>query len=190
MIWPCRGLSLFSWALPFLLILVLLNSSGAQGLQTSPYSAVNEVRRGLSRGGLDFIPPNALRLPGSISGLPGRPDSLYISDQLFQGILPPIPNLEFGYLYYFGSNVSSGRLTADYILPIRLLGIGTVFGEAHAEFDNFWNTVTGGSSRFNNRVDVSLGGGYRRMLCNNTLVGVNGFYDTSRLGVSGIHQGV
>jgi hypothetical protein len=37
------------------------------------------------------------------------------------------------------------------------------------------------TSATSNRVDLSFGGGYRRMLGANTLLGVNGFYDTSRL---------
>ena len=53
-----------------------------------------------------------------------------------------------------------------------------LFGEAHTEFQSFWKTNNG----FNSRVDVSLGGGYRTILRNSTLVGINGFYDTSRLG--------
>ena len=37
------------------------------------------------------------------------------------------------------------------------------------------------TSTANNRVDLSFGGGYRTMLGAGTLLGVNGFYDTSRL---------
>ncbi|MGC8605927.1 MAG: inverse autotransporter beta domain-containing protein, partial [Desulfomonilaceae bacterium] len=40
-------------------------------------------------------------------------------------------------------------------------------------------TVT--TSPASNRVDLSFGGGYRTMLGSNALVGVNGFYDSSRL---------
>ena len=37
------------------------------------------------------------------------------------------------------------------------------------------------TSDTSNRVDLSFGGGYRTMLGANTLLGVNGFYDASRL---------
>ncbi len=109
---------------------------------------------------------------------------------MFQGILPPIPNLQFGYLYQFGNNVSAGRGTVDYLLPYSLNKNSVLFGEAHSEFQSFWKTLnstfTNGTttttySGFNNRVDVSLGGGARTIFNKSTLVGMNGFYDTSRL---------
>ena len=113
---------------------------------------------------------------------------------MLKGILPLIPNLQFGYLYNFGNNrVNSGRFTADYLLPLSLSPCSVVFGEAHAEFQDFWNTVrstfTSGTttttlSRFNDqgwRICRSEGG-YRTFLRSDTLLGVNCFYDTSRLG--------
>jgi Inverse autotransporter, beta-domain len=105
--------------------------------------------------------------------------------------IPKIPNLDLGFLYYFGNHVSTGRFTADYVLPFRLNCDSVLFGEAHAEGWDFWKkshesvaaapgfTVT--SSPTSNRVDLSFGGGYRTMLGPNTVVGVNGFYDTSHL---------
>ncbi len=51
------------------------------------------------------------------------------------------------------------------------------FGEAHSEFQSFWKKKNG----FNNRTHISLGGGYRTIFRDTTLVGVNGFYDTARL---------
>lgn len=105
--------------------------------------------------------------------------------------LPKIPNLEFGFLYSFGKNVRTGRFTADFTLPFHLSPDSVVFGEAHAEGWDFWKRpnvsittpagFTTATSTANNRVDLSFGGGYRTMLGSNTLVGVNAFYDTSRL---------
>ncbi len=80
--------------------------------------------------------------------------SLYLSEGMLRGILPLIPNLQFGYLYDFGNNrVSSGRFTADYLLPFSLSPDSMIFGEAHTEFQDFWKTRS-----FNNRVDMSFGG--------------------------------
>jgi hypothetical protein len=164
--------------LSILLINSLLTIADAQGLQTSPYSAADAVRRGSLGGGLDLAPSNPLGLPGSTMGLTNGSSSLYVSDCMLRGILPLIPNLQFGYLYNFGNNrVSSGRFTADYLLPISLSPDSTLFGEAHTEFQDFWKT-----NSFNNRVDLSFGGGYRTFVRRDTLLGVNGFYDTSRLG--------
>jgi hypothetical protein len=153
-------------ALQVFLALVLLNLAHSQGLQTSPYSASSAVR-GLAGAvsGDSLLGPKAL-------------DSVSLSSGMFQGLLPPIPNLQFGYQYYFGNKIRTGRGTADYLLPFSLSKNSVVFGEAHTEFQNFWQTNNG----FNNRVDVSVGGGYRTIVRSGTLLGVNGFYDTTRLG--------
>jgi len=152
-------------------------SAIAQGLQTSPYGAPS-ILRGLSSGGLDLAPSNPLGLPGSSGPGAVGSGSLYVSEGMLRGILPLIPNLQFGYLYDFGNSiVSSGRFTADYLAPLRLSGSSVIFGEAHTEFQSFWKTPG-----INNRVDVSLGGGFRRLLKGHTLLGVSGFYDASRLG--------
>ena len=118
-------------------------------------------------------------------------DPIPVSSGMLTPFLPKIPNLEFGFLYSFGKNVRTGRFTADYILPYHLRSDSVLFGEAHAEGWDFWKrpgvsiTTPAGftttTSTANNRVDLSFGGGYRTMLGNNTFVGVNGFYDTSRL---------
>ena len=187
---PSRGWALLILLLSSLLVCSLSTVADTQGLQQSPYSASNVVRNGAPGGGLDLAPSNPLGLPGSTLGLPGGPESLYVSDGMLKGILPLIPNLQFGYLYDFGNNrVSTGRFTADYLLPVIVSPNSELFGEAHTEFEDFWNTLKSvfTSTRtynngFNNRVDMSFGGGLRTFLRHDTLLGVNGFYDTSRLG--------
>jgi hypothetical protein len=111
-------------------------------------------------------------------------DMIPLSSGMIAPFLPKIPNLELGYLYSFGNRVSTGRFTADYLLPFNLNADSVLFGEAHAEGWNFWKSpdLGGTTSSASNRVDLSFGGGYRTMLrAGNTLVGVNGFYDLSRL---------
>jgi hypothetical protein len=170
----------------------------SQGIQQSPYSAANTVRSG-PFGGLDLAPSNPFGQPGGRLA-PAGPQSLYVSDGMLRGLMPLIPNLQFGYLYDFGSNrVNTGRLTADYLLPMSLNPRSELFGEAHLEFENFWNTRTAPFSHprtttvgnrittayytgFNNRTDLSFGGGYRTFPTSDILLGVNGFYDTTRLG--------
>jgi hypothetical protein len=110
---------------------------------------------------------------------------------MFAPWLPLISNLELGFLWNIGPNLSSGRATADYLLPFTSGEHSVLFGEAHAEFQNFWrgprvSTVTGPgfvstNSTANDRTDLSFGGGYRTLLGSKALIGVNGFYDTSRL---------
>jgi hypothetical protein len=166
------------FVLSLLIIPVCSGVAGAQGLQQSPYGAADMLWRGVN-------PHNSVASSGSVMGLPKESDSLYLSDAILRGVLPLIPNLQFGYLYDFGNNrVRGGRFTADYLLPASLSADATIFGEAHAEFENFWKTLTSTAteSGFNNRLDMSFGGGYRKFLRRDTLLGVNAFYDTSRLG--------
>jgi hypothetical protein len=172
-----------------LLVCSLSAIAESQSIQQSPYSAANTVRSG-PFGGLDLAPSNPFGQPGSLA--PAGPQSLYVSDGMLRALMPLVPNLQFGYLYDFGSNrVNQGRATADYLLPFSLNANSEVFGEAHSEFENFWNTfkstfshgnTTTYENGFNNRVDLSLGGGFRSFVRRDTLLGVNGFYDTSRLG--------
>ena len=94
-------------------------------------------------------------------------DSVLITPQLFQGVLPLIPNLQAGYLYNFGEGVRSGKLTLDYLLPVELDKDTAVFGEFHNEWQDFWKTVTRGA---NHRVDLSIGGGFRTIVGGDTNV--------------------
>ncbi len=92
--------------------------------------------------------------------------------------MPQIPNLQLGFQYFFGYKVRSGQLNADYLLPVNIGNDAVAFGEAQGNWWNFNSKPAGGAS---NRVDLSLGGGYRKILSDKLLVGINGFYDTSRL---------
>ncbi len=172
MVWA-RSRSASTAIMAVILVSVLVGVASSQGLPQSPYSAPSVVRGG----GLDLAPSNPLGLPSAIG--PRSSDSILLTPQLFQGIVPQIPNLQVGYLYSFGKTVKSGRLTTDFLLPISLSRDSTAFGEAHGEFQDFWKTVQGEA---NNRVDLSFGGGVRTIRGDNTLLGVNGFFDTTRLG--------
>jgi hypothetical protein len=169
---------LFLFMLSLLIIPVCSGVAGAQGFQQSAYGAADMLSWKLG-------PYNSNGKLGSVVGLPKESDSLYLGESILRGVLPLIPNLQFGYLYDFGNNRGKGgRFTADYVLPVGLSADATIFGEAHAEFGNFWKTLTSApiENGFNNRVDLSFGGGYREFLRQDTLLGVNAFYDASRLG--------
>ena len=169
---PIRCLKLVTIALILLVLPFLVGRARTQGLPQSPYGAPSMVR-----GGLDLPPSNPLGMPTGF-GQRGA-DSIYFSDRMFRDILPLIPNLQVGYLHSFGKSVRSERLTLDYLQPVNLTADSTLFGEAHTEFHDFWKTLTGSAKH---RVDLSLGGGYRRIFRKHTLMGINGFYDTTRLG--------
>jgi hypothetical protein len=177
-----------SCVLPILLALAFLGTAGAQGpsSSTGPISSppLQPLRQLNPFGG----PGSALFPPGS--------DVVPISSGLLAPFLPVIPNLEFGFLYTWDSSlkINTGRVTADYLLPFSLRCDSSLFVEAHAEseFQEFLGgqrRVTTAGQGFvttttatNNRTDLSFGGGYRRLLGGGrTLLGINGFYDTTRL---------
>jgi len=170
--------------MPVLLVFLLVSTVGAQGLPPFAGQSASILPSQL------IAPSNPLGSPETAYGASGS-DFIPLSSGMLGAFLPRIPNLELGFLYYFGNRVSTGRFTADYVLPFRLSRDSVLFGEAHAEGWDFWKrstvsvaaapgfTVT--TSNTNNRVDLSFGGGYRTMLGTNTFLGVNGFYDTSRL---------
>jgi hypothetical protein len=178
------------FGLLILLTLALVGTAGAQGI-----SGLNDKTAftPASAGPTPQIvgTPNVFGPPGSPSGAPICPDVIPLSSGMFAPWLPSISNLELGFLWTVGPNLSAGRGTLDYLLPIRSGDYSVIFGEAHAEFQNFWrspsvSTVTGPgftvtNSTANDRTDISLGGGYRTLFGKRALVGVNGFYDTSRL---------
>ncbi len=116
--------------------------------------------------------------PLSSSAPSTESDVIPINSGMFRDLFPTIPNLEFGYQYFFGPRANSGQLNADYVLPVRLGNDSVLFGEAHGNWWTYKNPTVNGAS---NRVDISVGGGYRRILNDGLLVGINGFYDTSRL---------
>ncbi len=156
-------------ALPALFAVVFCASAQAQGLPS----------------------PIERRAPANDCGCPRGDTPLAVSSGMITPFLPKIPNLEFGFLYSFGKNVRTGRFTADYTRPFHLSPNSVLFGEAHAEGWDFWKkpsvdvpTASGfttTTSSASSRTDLSFGGGYRTMPNESAFLGVNGFYDTSRL---------
>jgi Inverse autotransporter, beta-domain len=182
---------LFLGILSILLTSTLVGLAGAQG--PPPFTGQGGPFIPSSRSTTPQLltPSNPLGAPGSAYGAQPGSDIIPLSSGMFNGIIPRISNLELGFLYNFGNNIRMGRFSADYVLPFSLSCDSVIFGEAHGEWENFWKTptvsvtsvsgstvTTSGSS---NRVDLSFGGGYRTMLGESTLLGVNGFYDASRL---------
>ena len=133
---------------------------------TSRYSGV----------GSNLAPSNPLSMPAAYGG--PSSDLIPITSGMLGAYMPTIPNLELGFQYFFGNKVRSGQASFDYLLPFNVGNNSVVFGEAHGNWWNFAQRPTGGAS---NRVDLSIGGGYRKILADQLLVGINGFYDTSRL---------
>ena len=115
----------------------------SQGIQQSPYSAADTVRRGTQSTTLDLAPSNPLGMPGSSLLGPRGSDNISISSGMFQGIMPQIPNLQLGYNYTFGSQIKAGSASVDYLLPFKIDADTTVYGEAHGEFQTLSITQPG-----------------------------------------------
>ncbi len=164
---------LVSFFVPVFPLLVL-----AQNIQQTPYSAADAVRRGTQSTTLDLAPSNPLGMPGSSLLGPRGSENISISSGMFQGLMPQIPNLQLGYNYTFGSQLRAGSASVDYLIPFKIDGDTTVYGEAHGEFQNLSIAQPGSP---NNSTELCFGGGYRRMLGKHTMVGLNSFFDTTKL---------
>jgi hypothetical protein len=126
----------------------------------------------------DLTPSNPLGFPGSsMSGSQGS-DKVTISTGMFQGILPTIPNLQLQGIYTFGSKLRVATGTFDYILPVKLDPDSTLVAETQGAFHNF--SIDAPSS-LNNGLELSAGGGYRKMLGKSTIIGAYGFFDSAKL---------
>ena len=150
----------------------------SQGIQQTPYSAADTVRRGLPSITPDLSPSNPLGFPGSSLVGPRGSENISISSGMFQGILPKIPNLQLGYNYTFGPQLRAGTASVDYLLPFKLGTDSTIYGEAHGEFQSFSIAQPGSP---NNSVELCFGGGYRRMFGNHTMIGLHSFLNTTKL---------
>lgn len=141
--------------------------------------------------GFDLSPSRPLAQPGTSGPQFGGGSSIVpFSSDWIRDQLPQIPNLEFAFLYTFGSNLRQTRWIVDYVKPFEIFNNNYVFAELHAEYlnykstiavpflDNFWSQGPPGSA---SRTDLSIGGGYRKLVGNDLLIGFNGFYDSTRL---------
>lgn len=128
---------------------------------------------------LDLSPSRPLSFPRGAFGSDSLDiQTIPLSYDLFQDVLPQIPKLRLGYLYTFGKDLSWGRMTGDFFAPIGLSSSSTVFGQVHVEFQDYWQIPFGGA---HHRIDFSAGGGYRKLVSRNAMLGVNAFYDSTRI---------
>ncbi|MDA8407447.1 MAG: hypothetical protein M0T73_11415 [Deltaproteobacteria bacterium] len=170
---------LFSvFALAFVVVCISPLLAVSQGIQQTPYSAADAVRRSGPSVAPDLNPSNPLGFPGSSLVGPRGSENISISSGMFQGILPKIPNLQLGYNYTFGPQLRAGSASVDYLLPLKLGADSTVYGEAHGEFQSLSISQPGSP---NSSVELCFGGGYRRMFGNHTMVGLHSFFDTTKL---------
>lgn len=143
------------------------------------FDASNWFKRMSSLPGPDLRPSSPLSFPVGVSGSgESGVQTIPLSYDLFQDVLPQIPKLQLGYLYTFGKDLRWGRMTGDFFAPIGLSPTSTVFGQVHVEFQDYWKIPFGAA---HHRVDFSAGGGYRTLATRNLMLGANVFYDSTRI---------
>ncbi|MFC1835936.1 hypothetical protein ACFL2Q_14660 [Thermodesulfobacteriota bacterium] len=162
--------TLFLWILAFAVVCLFLQAAPAMAASSSQ---LPDGFAPAAAPALNMRPSNPLGMPGSGMGLPSGSNSLSITPGCFKELLPIPSNLELGYYYTFGNKwVSAGRATVDFLAPISFEN-SAVFGEFHGEWTGFKYMLTSirnlgdvvqGRRSFAERTDLSLGGGFRRML--------------------------
>lgn len=145
---------------------------------------------GLPVSALDLAPSNPLGLPGSRGRASGGSDTAIVSSEMFPAFLSKVPGLNIGFSYLFGQTLNQSHWSVDYLRPVTYGDRGTFYGELHGDFTNynskvwvpflgdFWK-LTGPAANY--RYDLAVGVGYRKMLGEDVLVGVNTFFDATRL---------
>ncbi len=116
------------------------------------------------------------------------PDNFAVSSSIFPNLFSVIPNLKVDYSYIFGPKVRVGVGRLDYVMPVRIGETDLIFCQVHSEAYGFWERNDSGTKDSfgfgteNKRVDISVGGGYRRVFRDGSFLGVNGFSDNAYLG--------
>jgi len=133
---------------------------------------------------------------GAAVGRTYEPETIPLSSGMFPGLFSGIPHFKAGFSYSFGRNVRLGRGIIDYLLPMDIAPATTLFGEIHGEFQDFWkksgSTIVLAPSvgvpgsmeapiSTQQRYDLSVGGGLRRGIGANSIIGMNAFFDTSKV---------
>jgi hypothetical protein len=92
--------------------------------------------------------------------------------------MPNIPNLQWGYVLTIGEVRTQSRLIIDYMKPFKLSDRDVIFFETHGRFENLLRVIAGAKDT---QLQWLAGGGYRRRLPGNVMIGVSTFYNSARL---------
>ncbi len=165
-------------AAALLLLLAVLSGAGAfaEPPRNTPQPFPGPATSSQISNSLDLAPSNPLALP-AVTGGPHQGNSFQLSEEVLKDILPPIPNLRFGYIYSFGERVRQQRFTFDYMVPVRVNGRDILFGEVHSRFEDLLKTIKGYPD---SAVGLVVGGGYRKRINDDLMAGVSGFYHAKR----------
>jgi hypothetical protein len=192
-----------------LVILVGVLASGVAWSQEISGRGSGQVLRPTSSAPLRQLLPATPVAPGPAVNPFQIQDGCYPdppSYQSFSGVLLPTPNLDVGFSYSFSDKCGVGRLSGDYLLPIVGDAYTAVFAETHLDYltfregtreqsvtmstsavpgpqgiDLLETTSRTSTTDIGEKVDLSVGGGFRKLFSNHTMLGINAFFDTSRV---------
>lgn len=153
---PSRDRSRIIAELCYLAILLVVISTGHAAAQ-------NPTADSSARGfGLTSLAPSSLISSG-----------LGVDSSIPATMRPP--SLLRPYFYYdYGHKFRLDRFGARLFAPVSLTGDDKIFFQGNMEYLNFSETVAGGRI---DRVNLSAGGGYRKIFNDSFLLGANGFLD-------------
>ncbi|MFC1835979.1 inverse autotransporter beta domain-containing protein [Thermodesulfobacteriota bacterium] len=160
-----------------IIALMYMAEASAETYPCSPYGNAAPSRHDPAIS-TDLAPSNPLGPPGKTSVTGGQSDSVVLSNSLLKGIVPSINNLNMRLVYTFGKQTRVRSASVDYFLPYRPNEKNVVYGQAHARFDTFLMAAKGAPDH---KVQLLLGGGYRRRIRPSAMLGVNGFYNRIRM---------
>ncbi len=183
----------FSDASPLSTVLKPASAGSAPAAQVGEQSWPSAPR------GLDLVPSNPTGRPGTTAGLPQGSSIVPLSSEMFRDFLPLFPNFDVGFLYEFGdSGVRNTFFFSDLLVPISAGAKSAGFADLHFGYHGYptrkgTTTVPTqfGLSAVNinyeteryasHRINLSVGGGYRTILGDRTMLGVNAYYDAPRI---------
>jgi hypothetical protein len=124
-----------------------------------------------------FEPPQQQRGMTAGGSRSGDGGTIALNSSMLRGVVPNIPNLQWGYVLTVSEVQTQGRLLVDYMKPFRLSDKDLFFVETHGRFENLFKTLAGAKDK---QIQFLAGGGYRRRL-GNVMFGLSAFYNTARL---------
>jgi len=179
---PLKRVLLFLYLTTIFLALAAAHAGFCQGLGSSQH-----FNNPFAFPRIDYSVPTQ-RIYGS--------ETIPVSSGMFPWLFSGIPHLKAGFAYSFGKNVRYGRGILDYLLPIDIAPATTLFGEIHGEFLDFWKKPAGrvvpapavgvpglieAPISTQQRYDLSVGGGLRRGISADSIIGVNAFCDATKV---------
>lgn len=88
------------------------------------------------------------------------------------------PTLAGGAAYRSAGQERSGRFMMDFVLPARVGSSSVLFFESRAEYRDPLFRIADSPER---RFDLGMGVGWRKVWDDRVMIGINGFWDTSRM---------